>query len=180
MRDLAIGETGGLGFPLCNGRQIARTSDGRWLAITDDEQRVTGKASVAIRAAKVAQPLDEGDFEGPVELAGNLGSAVLGDRSGPADQGCIVVDSRDVLHAIWRRAARNGAGELWYAQCALTDKELVRQLGDATQWRGPSAAGVGPTRLDEVGQGPASLGDMAVAADGSASLTARAISMSVG
>ena len=162
MRDLSLGETGGPGFILANGRQLARTGDGRWLAIADLKQRVTGRAGVVIRASKGALPLEDDDFQAPVELAGNLGSSLLGDRAGPADQGSIVVDPHDVLHAVWRRTARSGAGELWYARCSLREADPARP----TSWRGPGGAEA-PSRVDQEGCGPASLGDIVVAADGS-------------
>ena len=110
MRDLSLGETGGPGFILANGRQLARTGDGRWLAVADVKQRVTGRASVLIRVSTGAEPLEDEHFQAPVELAGNLTAGLLGDPTGPADQGSIAVDSRDVLHAVWRRTARDGKG----------------------------------------------------------------------
>ena len=141
MRDLSLGETGGPGFVLANARQLARTSDGRWLAITDIKQRVTGRASVVIRAGAVA-PVEDADFQESMELAGNLGNSLLGDRLGSADQGSIAVDPDDVVHAAWRRSARNGKGELWYARCSLRDGDLA----DPASWHGPG--GDGTARAD--------------------------------
>lgn len=162
MKDLSLSNTGGPGFVLSNGRQIARTSDGRWLAIADIEQRVTGRASVVIRASSASVPVEDPDFQEAVELAGNLELSLIGDQLGPADQGSIVVDPRDVVHVVWRRRARNSKGELWYAQCSLRDGELT----DSANWYGPGGHGSGPSRLDEEGNGPASLGDIVVTADG--------------
>ena len=126
MRDLSLGETGGPGFVLANGRQLARTSDGRWLAITDIKQRVTGRASVVIRAGAVA-PVEDADFQESLELAGNLGNSLLGDRLGSADQGSIAVDSRRrPARGVAPHGARNGKGELWYARCPLRGGDLGR------------------------------------------------------
>jgi hypothetical protein len=161
LRDLSLGETGGPGFVLANARQLARTSDGRWLAITDIKQRVTGRASVVIRAGAVA-PVEDADFQESMELAGNLGNSLLGDRLGSADQGSIAVDPDDVVHAAWRRSARNGKGELWYARCSLRDGDLA----DPASWHGPGGDGTAPSRLDQEGRGPASLGDIVVTAGG--------------
>ena len=163
MRDLSLGETGGPGFILANGRQLARTGDGRWLAVADVKQRVTGRASVLIRVSTGAEPLEDEHFQAPVELAGNLTAGLLGDPTGPADQGSIAVDSRDVLHAVWRRTARDGKGELWYARCPLRGGDPA----DPASWRGPDGAGAGPSRVDGEGHGPAGLGDIVVTADGS-------------
>ncbi len=163
LRDISLGETGGPGFVLANGRQLARAGDGRWIAIADVKERVTGRASVVVRVSARALPLAEAHFQAPVELAGNLTAGILGDPSGPADQGSIVVDCRDLVHAVWRRTARDGKGELWYARCSLRDGDL----GDPESWRGPGVTSAGGSRVDQDGRGPASLGDIVVAADGS-------------
>ena len=111
-------------------------------------------------------PLEENDFEVPVELAGNRTGGLLGTAKGPADQGCICVDAKDVLHAVWRRPARDGSDELWYARCALSGKMLQRQLSGAGNWQGLESAGGVPVRVDLPGNGSASLGDIAVTPDG--------------
>ncbi len=166
MRDLPLGETGGPGLPLTNGRQVARTSDSRWLVVTDERQRVTDKASVVIRFSEEATPFEESDFGKPVELTGNLTGGLLGAAAGPADQGSIVVDDQDVLHAVWRRPARDGSDELWYSKCALTGKRLHSKLSVASNWQGPGSAAEVAVRLDEPGKGTACLGDIVVTQDG--------------
>ena len=162
MRDLSLGESGDLSVVLANGRQLARAGDGRWLAITDVKQRVTGRASVSLRVSAGAVPLEDEHFRDPIELAGNLTAGLLGDPSGPADQGSIVVDPGDVLHAVWRRTARDGTGKLWYARCPLGDGDPT----DGASWRGPGDR-ASPSRVDQEGRGPASLGDIVVTRDGS-------------
>ena len=162
MRDLTLGETGDVSVALANGRQLARAGDGRWLVVTDVKQRVTGRASVVLRVSAGAVPVEDEHLGAPVEVAGNLTAGLLGDPSGPANQGSIVVDARDVVHAVWRRTARDGTGTLWYARCPLRDGDPA----DAASWRGPGD-GACPGRVDQEGLGPASLGDIVVARDGS-------------
>ena len=161
MRDLSLGETGDLSCMLANGRQLARAGDGRWLAVADIKQRVTGRASVVLRVSAGALPLEDEHFSEPVELAGNLTAGLLGGPAGPADQGSIVVDSGDVAHAVWRRTARDGTGTLWYASCRLGDGDPA----DRAHWHGVGDAC--PSRVDQEGLGPASLGDIVVTAGGS-------------
>ena len=166
MRDLPIGETGGLGLPLTNSRQIARTSDGRWLLVIDKQEHVTDKTSVVLLCSELPMPFEASDFEAPMELAGNLTGGLLGSAAGPADQGSIVVDAQDILHAVWRRPARDGSDELWYARCALSGEPLHQNLSGAGKWHGLAGEAEAPVRVDEPGKGTASLGDIAAAPDG--------------
>jgi hypothetical protein len=166
MRDFSICETGGPGLPLTNGRQLARTNDGRWLLAIDQEERATGKTSVVLLSSELAMPLAESDFSAPVELSGNLKGGLLGSARGSANQGSIVVDGGDVAHAVWRRPRRDGSDEIWYARCALSGDSLHQRLKEAANWCGLLEGAEAPVRVDEPGKGTASLGDIASTPDG--------------
>jgi hypothetical protein len=166
VRDLTIDNKGTTDLPLTNSRQIARVSNGSWLFVTDQSQRVTDKTAVTVRCSESPTPIEDSDFGDPIELAGNLTGGLLGSPVGPADQGSIVIDYKDVLHAVWRRPARDGSDEVWYAHCSLEGDSLQAQLESTENWKGLAGVSAVPVRVDEPGKGTASLGDIAVAPDG--------------
>jgi len=163
MEDLTLDRTSGPGSSLRNGKQVARRSDDIWFLTLDREERVSGKTAVILRTSRTPTLLGADEFNEPIVLAGNLGVPVLSPRVGAADQGCILVDDRDVLHVAWRMRQ---SGEVWYAQCPVNGAGFDNTLRVADNWRHADGVTVGPERVDQEGLGPSSLGDMALDKDG--------------
>lgn len=163
MRDLTCGSTGGTGFTLRNGKQIARRSDGFWLFLYDNRQQITDKASIILGASKLPNPLEEEDLGEALTLVGNLGKPILEVGTGGADQGCLLIDDADVLHMVWRMCKK---GEIWYAQCALRGGDWQKLLKSSEGWHHADGKVSGPQRLDEEGIGSSSLGDIVATGDG--------------
>lgn len=135
-----------------NGRQLARTRDGRWFIVyachpsrlPDGSYRPT--TDIWIRSSKTATPQSLADFEPEVLLIRDAkggyggpppdpqigGFVIEGGGAHPGTMPSIVIDPKDVLHLIWQRQDQP---EIWYAQCDLSSGSGNSPLSDIQRWR---------------------------------------------